>query len=151
MFNYIILLSCAVIVSSHLCLINPHQRGPLGGLNVPGAEDLDCNLTAPPCGGRPREQSILSLKADSNLTVVFQKNIGYFDPALPGNFTISVGADENSFTELVTFEDSETKDLYLHFIHDVVVPSTLGHHIFQVTYVTSPGVVYYQCADITVI
>jgi len=34
--SILLLMVCVVAVSGHLCLLNPHQRGSLEGLNKPG-------------------------------------------------------------------------------------------------------------------
>ncbi|KAF6017739.1 hypothetical protein EB796_023940 [Bugula neritina] len=149
----LIVFSCALTVSCHLCLINPHQRGSMSGLNKVASDD--CILLASPCGGRsPQTSGVLKLKAESNYTVIFQKNLDHFSANSPGYFSVSFGLDDmaSSFKEVARVSDMGEPSLHLYSV-DVKLPMLSGHpnRIIQVSYVTEnkeAPAAFYQCADI---
>ncbi|XP_067928604.1 uncharacterized protein [Watersipora subatra] len=150
-FGFLVLLCCTATVSAHICLLNPHQRGSMSGINKPAADD--CILTTGPCGGRDMD-SYLVLKRESNYTVIFQKNLDHYTQATPGYFSISFSSDEGqTFEEAMKIPDMGEPSLHL-YIQEVTLPKLAKgkpHNIMQVVYKTNNPAAppaFYQCTDI---
>ncbi|XP_038052207.1 uncharacterized protein LOC119724948 [Patiria miniata] len=153
----VVVLVCLVCAASaHICLLNPHQRGSMRGINTKEADD--CGLLHKPCGGRPQEKPAIQIKGGSSYSVVFQKNLNHF--ASYPNGTATNGYFEISFWTttqchvLDKINDSATPSLTL-YTQTVTMPDgPLGvSAILQLTYVTNShdvpmGGIFYQCTDI---
>ncbi|XP_055872470.1 uncharacterized protein LOC106072687 [Biomphalaria glabrata] len=133
----------------HVCLVSPQQRGDWN--NVNSAASPDCALTTGPCGGRTQDfSSATALVAGKSVTVTIQKNNNHYNAANPGYFTISLGATEATVKEVKRIPDTSDPSLSL-YSATVNVPSTTGHMILQVTYVTNTTPTFYQCSDVLIV
>ncbi|KAF6017737.1 hypothetical protein EB796_023938 [Bugula neritina] len=156
MLRQTLLLACVAAVSSHICLLNPHQRGSMEGINKFGAKD--CMLRTGPCGGRPADDPpSLKLISGTNYTVTFQQNVNHLDPNSPGYFAVSIGDDMDSLVEAARIPDRGAPNFTI-FQVPILVPLEGASltHVIQVKYVTNnpsipvPLGTYYQCGDILI-
>ncbi|XP_022104550.1 uncharacterized protein LOC110986722 [Acanthaster planci] len=152
----VVMVCLVAVASAHLCLLNPHQRGSMKGINVKEADD--CGLLVKPCGNRTQEKPGIQIKGGSPYTVVFQKNLNHFE-TFP-NGTVTNGYFEISFwtsTEchiLGKVDDGATPSLTLYSPVVTMPTGPIGvPAILQLTYVTNNaevpmGGIFYQCTDI---
>jgi len=70
----IVLIALAHQCFSHLCLLNPKQRGQMGDLEEAGSSE--CARFTFPCGENTPETPTMAVKRGSLFAVVFQKNLG---------------------------------------------------------------------------
>ncbi|XP_065191965.1 uncharacterized protein LOC135823061 [Sycon ciliatum] len=147
-----ILLALAVGAYSHLCLINPHQRGSAASINKPGADD--CGLTTGPCGGRHGGQPMVAVPSGETVNITFQKNLNHFNAEKPGHFAFAFGT-EQKLEAIGMTPDTNTSSPWLYeFPIDVPKVEKRETGVLQVTYVTSnpnAPAVFYQCADVEII
>ncbi|XP_065897850.1 uncharacterized protein [Dysidea avara] len=139
------------LCEAHLCLLNPHQRGTMNGINTAGAND--CILLDGPCGGRKAMNPVVIVQAGEPFYVVFQKNLDHFNSTSPGKFVVSIGANsaEPSFQQVGMIADSNTTSLHLYTLNVTFPKMSTDHAVVQVTYVTNnpkAPPVFYQCADV---
>jgi len=134
---------------AHTCLLNPHQRGAMDGINKPAA--ADCGLMAGPCGGRPRTSYVEGVNAGQNYTFVWQKNLNHWSSTSTSSFTVSIAQDQTSaFHQLYMATDDNSASLTLYTV-DIVIPhGYVGVATIQLKYTVSFGV-FYQCADVRVL
>ncbi|XP_033729611.1 uncharacterized protein LOC117318771 [Pecten maximus] len=144
--------------SSHLCLLNPRQRGSLSGYNKAATED--CYLTQGECGGRMSDPNNMAVfQRGMNYTVILQKNLDHFNTTNPGSFDITLhhktGISYYTRT-LATIPDTAAPSLSL-YMTDVYIPHDLQlsespSYVIEVVYNTNTiPVTFRQCADILVI
>ncbi|KAF6022347.1 hypothetical protein EB796_019335 [Bugula neritina] len=152
--SVLVFVCCVALASGHLCLVNPHQRGSIEGLNKPAAKN--CFLRTAPCGGRPTEPPQLKIKQNDNYTVIFQQNVNHLNPLNPGHFSISWASyadDGLTHQQVALIPDTGLPPLHL-YVQTVPTPPALNNptKVLQVSYVTNkPGFgPYYQCADVEV-
>ncbi|KAJ8302613.1 hypothetical protein KUTeg_019009 [Tegillarca granosa] len=140
-------------VQSHLCLLNPVQRGPVDDISTPGSQN--CYFVAGPCGGQkahPGARTILPAK--SSLNVIFQKNLDHYNSTNPGYFQINIGQDERHMREVMRMNDTSDGSGHI-YTTQVTLPPNLNQgdgYILQMTYVSNTvPITFYQCADILVL
>merc|ERR1711860_36494 len=153
--NSLLYVACFAVVlalaSAHMCLVSPHQRGSMNGLNTKGA--TDCILLNGPCGGRMAGQSIENLMSGANASVILQKNLDHWAQATPGYFAVSL-MQGSKMMEIGRVKDMGEDSLYLYTITGMVPIGMSGSAVLQATYVTmnpSAPAVFYQCADINIV
>ncbi|XP_045172862.2 uncharacterized protein LOC123534610 [Mercenaria mercenaria] len=143
------------LASAHLCLIGPHQRGTMTGLNKKGSDD--CILLKGPCGGRPSSTPLAILMSGKNTTVTFQKNLDHWVKASPGYFAVAIMQESKQrimdYKEIARVPDMGEPSLTLYSVTGMVPSRISGTAVLQVTYVTNnPDAppVFYQCADVAI-
>ncbi|XP_022104549.1 uncharacterized protein LOC110986721 isoform X2 [Acanthaster planci] len=152
----VVMVYLVAVASAHICLLNPHQRGSMKGINVKDAGD--CGLLNKPCGNRTQDKPGIQIKGGSPYTVIFQKNLNHFE-TFP-NGTATNGYFEISFLTstdvqiLSKVNDGATPSLTLYYPNVTMPRGPIGvPAILQLTYVTNNaevpmGGIFYQCADI---
>ncbi|XP_064597787.1 uncharacterized protein LOC135464212 [Liolophura sinensis] len=150
----IALLLCMVGLShTHHCLLSPPQRTPLVGINKMMAPA--CYQNTAPCGNTTASTPNLEVRAGGITRVVFEKNMAHFNKDNPGYYTISIGKEDGSLTELKRFTDPGDPAIFIYSV-DVTIPATLDasqNYILQVKHTKNTGTgspYLYQCADIGV-
>ncbi|KAK6167608.1 hypothetical protein SNE40_021593 [Patella caerulea] len=139
------------VCAAHMCMLSPAQRGSLVGFNKVGA--ADCYLKTGPCGGRPKSENYVTLKAMQNLTVVLQKNLDHYSTTDPGQFTISFGATEGSGMKMLgMIPDTSEQSLSLYAMNVTIPSVSSGQYVLQSVYITNnpKTLLFYECADIMI-
>jgi len=133
---------------SHLCLLNPGQRGT-SDITIAGS--LDCGLTTPPCGNRAPQQPTIQFDRNSLQYFVVQKNLDHYCSDNPGNFTFNIVIDNNPPAMAGYIRDVATGPLTLDYVR-VKIPATGSSKAYvQAIYYPNGGVpAFYQCADIII-
>jgi len=139
---------------AHMCLLNPHQRGSMNGIDQGGASD--CALVSPaPCGGRSVESPVLFARGGSNFTFVLQKNLDHWIEGAGGNFTIRWAPSLNDeFMDVAVLPDTSAPSGSL---YTVIVPlpnMNIKHGVVQAVYYphnSEAPDAFYQCADVGIL
>jgi len=137
------------IATAHVCLLNPHQRGSMVGINQAAA--ADCYLRDAPCGSRTEEMPSVLLPAGRNVTISFQKNLAHYNTANPGSFVVAIQTTPNGAWKILTsIPDDTLPSLTLYNLNVVLPAESSLHAVLQVQYISNaaPGT-FYQCADIS--
>ncbi|XP_045172851.2 uncharacterized protein LOC123534602 [Mercenaria mercenaria] len=150
-FSVVCFAAIMALSSAHMCLINPHQRGSMMGLNKAGSDD--CILLTGPCGGRAISTPTAILNPGKNTTVTLQKNLDHWAKATPGYFAVTI-MQGTMMKEIGRVMDMGEPSLHLYSV-EAMVPTgmTIGGAVLQATYVTNNSqapAVFYQCADVKV-
>lgn len=134
-----ILFAIAVLVvlsESHICLLNPYQRGAEvsdSSFNTEGSEA--CYLIKGPCGGvNASDSTVREYIAGETMTVTFQKNLNHFYESSPGNFTVRLFASERA-EEAEYFgstADTSSSSLSIYEVTGVIGSGIGGWHVLQV-------------------
>lgn len=99
--------------SAHLCMLQPKQRGSVAGAtSMP--DDPVCGYTSPaPCGPMKQGPSVATYQCGSTVTVSWVKNANHWNPAGPGNFTLTAWMDGSKMVSPPVFvvEDTNTTAL----------------------------------------
>ncbi|KAK3086329.1 hypothetical protein FSP39_016942 [Pinctada imbricata] len=146
------LASIFTVAQAHLCLLSPPQRGNMSGLNTPAAPN--CLLLTGPCGGRQAGSPTYYHTGD-NMTVIFMKNFDHYYAAAPGEFVVSLGANDHSIPKILAHQlDGGEKAPHIYRLSFPVPQMHIRpdlHYFIQVTYTpNNPNApkIFYQCADV---
>ncbi|XP_062520838.1 uncharacterized protein LOC134195777 [Corticium candelabrum] len=149
-------LSFAIIslALSHLCLISPHQRSTMAGVNAAGAND--CLRLKEDCGGEAPVTPTQGFLAGSKQNFTFQKNLNHYNAKAPGFFSLGIGmAGEMKFEPLIkNIPDTNSSSLSLYTVEVMLPKKPMAHAVIQVVYMTNnPNApkAFYQCADIATV
>jgi len=153
----------APLVSAHICMFDPVQRGALV-LDQPG--DGSCAHKGPDvCGGVPAGPITATYKAGGQATIHFQQNLNHFWTANPGDLRVQIAlkaspTKESDFTDFGTaIADFDAQDeiSWLNFTVTGTMPMILCPHcVLRVAYRSNNALEndtstdFYQCADIAI-
>jgi hypothetical protein len=153
MFRVILTVGLFSVVISHLCLIDPHQRGSMVGINMAAAND--CLRLKSPCGGMEEEMPMVSYKAGGTYNFTFQKNLNHYDEKTPGSLSLALwDSTYSKMTMLSTVMDTNTTSPWLYVVKVQLPDDKMDHAVLQAVYNTSnPSAppAFYQCADIMLV
>jgi len=130
----LVVLALSSFVDSHMCMLQPMQRGALGDPNE--TANPNCFLTTGPCGARKPQPPSIAFVPGSNVTIVFQKNVNHYSASTPNqNFTVSIQTSEvDHFQPLAVIPDSDTPDLTLYTVEVTIPRQTGAYGLIQVVY-----------------
>ncbi len=158
------MLLCLLVVEtvhSHLCMLNPNQRG---GFNITGGGNSACFRYKSPCGGQPMGAPQYTIQSGVPYPIQFQQNLNHFSIGHPGYLELSFSpkADpqlEADFTVLSAISDYYPYFQWTqtNFTKELVALLPKGfeseHSVIRVRYVphkpSEP--IFHQCADVRVV
>jgi len=149
MFKIILVLAFVSVVSCHVCLIFPQQRGGFGDINKPASSS--CFKIVGPCGDNVPADPEIEFFAGHSYNITFQKNLNHWNSTDPGYFSVSYGHGINPhFSTLAKVTDTNTPPLTLYTTQITLPKIDDDHGIIRVQYISnSVGVpIFYQCADV---
>jgi len=147
-----------IAVYSHLCLLNPYQRGD-DDVDVDMWPNPECGYLNGPCGDNktPDERTKHILVRDENYTVVMLKNVNHYNMAMPGNFTVNI---LDQFSNMVIPKAGSVKDTNATdgsiYQAVIMVSNTLVNgdpYVVQTIYYSNTvengtPLIFYQCSDV---
>eukprot|EP00698_Gefionella_okellyi_P016211 TRINITY_DN4629_c0_g2_i1.p1 TRINITY_DN4629_c0_g2~~TRINITY_DN4629_c0_g2_i1.p1 ORF type:complete len:528 (-),score=131.53 TRINITY_DN4629_c0_g2_i1:24-1607(-) len=151
------LLLLIVSVQAHICIYNPHQRGPM---NITDGGDGTCFRHGAPCGRQAAGPTVATYTTSSQIQVSWQQNYNHYTVGYPGFMDMSWAPGPNpadsDFHILGAIPDynSHWQGSQRNFSLDIVTPSQVCDPcVFRVRYQShKPGEdIFYQCADIRIV
>ncbi|XP_038062919.1 uncharacterized protein LOC119733409 [Patiria miniata] len=141
--------------NGHICIISPHQRGPL---DVSHSGSHTCTRHGAPCGGQPPQEPQATYAGGSSIFVTFQQNYNHYEVGYPGYMDVALANNSNPYAHfdiMGVFGDvnEHAQDNQQNYSLPVVLPDIdCSHCVLRVRYVAhKPGEkIFYQCSDIMI-
>jgi len=114
-------------VSAHVCLMSPPQRGGLVGSNKVASNT--CYQTMGPCGNTTQGPSSVTYKRGQTVEIVINKNLDHFQPAAPGNFTVTPYFYGEEYPLLALLPDTDAPSLSLYNV-SFTIPTDISSGIW---------------------
>jgi len=141
---------------SHMCLLNPYQRGGEEEVDTWGSSD--CGLITYPCGGIPPDERTKHI-FDEGETWIFamQKNENHFSKSDPGSFCINLLDNSDNIVKTLGCAPDTAADYPNIYQLQATIPDGLNqgdHYVIQAIYTTnnsSAPAAFYQCSDVIVV
>ncbi|XP_022097617.1 uncharacterized protein LOC110983045 [Acanthaster planci] len=139
----------------HLCIISPHQRGPL---DVSHSGSHTCFRHGAPCGGISPQQPLTTYIGGSTIFVTFQQNYNHYEVGYPGymDIALATSSSPDAHFEIVgVFGDvnEHAQDHQQNYSLPVDLPDIdCSNCVLRGRYVAhKPGErTFYQCSDIII-
>eukprot|EP01060_Flectonema_neradi_P035083 TRINITY_DN633_c1_g2_i1.p1 TRINITY_DN633_c1_g2~~TRINITY_DN633_c1_g2_i1.p1 ORF type:complete len:349 (+),score=55.31 TRINITY_DN633_c1_g2_i1:76-1122(+) len=155
------LLSLFAAAQSHICIIEPHQRG---AMNISSPADDTCFRRYPSCGGIAAGPVTATYRVNEPTRILFQQNLNHWNQDKPGHFDLAVSYNnEATWETLKTFGDFPGNDMVqqTNFTFDVKFTQVAKHAILRLRYISynkfevypknNTDAVFYQCSDIEIV
>jgi len=164
---FLLFSSLFISVLSHLCIIDPPQRGALK-YDIPGEDE--CFRPYTQCGKMPPQSPSVKKKAGKMDNVTFQQNYNHWMFSNPGSLDVAISykvdtspLSDSDFTILASISDFPAYEMvnYQNFTLQVKWPMKVCDHcVLRFRYITNnpdeampnnPNGIFYQCVDIQIV
>ena len=140
------------VVSAHLCVMSPSQRGGTAGSDKPGAS-ICAQLSS--CGAAKPGAPAANWTEGQPQKLVWMKNLDHWNSAAPGNFSINIWQNGKVLGHLKPIPD-DNKPSLTQYAEQVLIPTSAAKGVYTVEvvyYTNNPQApaAFYECTDIDVV
>ncbi|XP_046346789.2 uncharacterized protein LOC124127434 [Haliotis rufescens] len=148
-----LLLSVITGSLGHICIVFPHQRGPL---DISTSGNPSCFRHGAPCGGQNAEDPKVTLAAGGTAFIKWQQNYNHYSVGYSGYMDVAIAPLSSSDFQLLAVVSDKyvyAQDHQRNYTVVVSVPDMeCDHCVIRVRYnAHKPGEnTFYQCTDVRV-